>query len=454
MPEGKRGPVDPHRRHFIAGSAAALVGLGGLAAVTAATGAEPELPVESDDGTWLVDVTEFGATGDGTTDDSSAIRAAIAAALATRQAGVMRAIVLFPPGTYRVTQPDTLLWSPTDGESDQVFGLYLLGFGPRVSEVFFDTGATASADPRQNNLITAAVRVRYLQVSQMSFRSANQAQSFAYFWSVDRLDAGSVYPEYGRGQNQNITFDRVAWLGQWNRVVGIDGDQNANNNSEWHFRQCSTMSSPRFADAFLHCGMTSPETSNAQNQFLNFQLEFCHMLIEQGVMFRFDRGGSINVVGGSWSTSSADTGPATYFLFPRGGVDHAASRLLVQGVRFEPKRPDHRIIDCSWGAGHVTFVSCSDSASLQYPEASEFTLHEYRAQGSQLPIVRYSDCALAGTHRVETGAARPSRGRLLYEGCRLYHHDEATGPQGFLRGDQVLPTYAFRDGWNAADESG
>jgi hypothetical protein len=46
-----------------------------------------------------VDVTDFGAVGDGTTDDTDALKAAIASARATGQ------VVYLPPGTFRISAP-------------------------------------------------------------------------------------------------------------------------------------------------------------------------------------------------------------------------------------------------------------------------------------------------------------------------------------------------------------
>lgn len=439
------------RRALLAGAGAAAAGAATSSGVRSIANPFPAIFA----GSAVVSVSDHGARGDGRTDDSAAIRQAMAAVLGSRVGQQVRHVLLFPPGVYRVTQPDALLWSPTKGRPDPVFGLHIVGHGPRVSEIFFDTDAAPSSDPRRNNLITAAVRVRRLQISDMSFRSHNDANNFGYFWSVDKLTELSQYPEYGAGQNQDIVFSRVQWRGTWQRVIGIDGDAESNNNSEWQFLQCSTDMAAEFTDAFLHCGISSPDAHGQQNQFLNFQFEGCHFALRRGVLLRYDRGGSINVVGGSWSMADPDVGPCTYFSMPKQNGEFTATRLYVQGVRFEPKAADHRIIDCAWENGTVTFVSCSDMASLQYPEAAHFTTHVYRSRiGDRLPVVRYQDCALAGNHEVVTNDVRPAGGKLIYEGCRLYHHDEATG-DGFLRwSGAASPPYAFRDCWNLTDVAG
>lgn len=451
---GDRGTSDSlvGRRHALAGGVLAAAAMGSVAAGAQTQAAVPALATTPND--WLIDVRSYGAVGDGTTDDSAAIRRAVDALLLARRGGVVSDVLFFPPGTYRVTRPDVLMWSPTAGTADQVFGLTILGCGPRVSEIFFDRKAVLSSDPRVGNLITAAVRLRYLKISNISFTSESASNNFGYFWSRDGDDAKLRYPAFGHGQNQNMTFERVEWRGTWNRVIGLDGDQQANNNSEWLFDSCSTGIDFTTTDAFLRVGITTPTVNQQQNQFLNFTLLNCHMALRKGTMLRFDRGGSINIIGGSWSMASPDVGPCTAIHMPLSNGDPSAARLLVQGVRFEPKAANHKIIDCAWENGHVTFVSCSDVASLQFPAASAYATHVYRTTvNNRLPLVRYQDCALAGHHSVLTSTIAPKGGRLIYEGVRLLHHKTAYGSTGFLRAAKAVVRHAFRDCIDIADRA-
>lgn len=441
------------RRHAVTGGVLAAVAMGSVATgqasadtTTAAAAASP--------GDWVVDVRSHGAIGDGKADDTAAIKRALNAVLAARRNGLVSDVLFFPPGTYRVTQPDVLMWSPTTGTADQVFGLTIMGCGPRVSEIFYDRTAAVSSDPRIGNLMTAAVRLRYLKVADLSFRSASAGNRFGYFWSRDGDDANLLYPAYGHGQNQNFTFERVEWRGTWDRVIGLDGDQQANNNSEWMFNSCSTSVDFTPTDAFLRVGITASATNYQQNQFLNFTLLNCNMALRKGTMLRFDRGGSINIVGGSWSMASATVGPCTAIRMPARNSDASAARLLVQGVRFEPKAANHKIIDCAWENGHVTFVSCSDMASVQFAAASGYSFHVYRtSKTNRLPLVRYQDCALAGHHSVVTSTTAPKGGRVIYEGSRFIHYKTAYGAQGFLRPRSAAIRHAFRDCIDVPDRS-
>ncbi|MCF2528908.1 glycoside hydrolase family 55 protein [Yinghuangia soli] len=444
----------PSRRTF----GRRAVGLGAAAGAGAVAVAATQWSADADTAgsTYAVNVRDHGAKGDGKTDDSDAIRAAVTAAIAGRVGGAAQKEVYFPPGNYKVTKKDTLMWSPTGGSADQIFGLRFRGAGPRVTNIDFATTFGANPDPRENNLITAAVRLRYTYFLDMSFRSTNPNNRFAYLWSRDGDDTALHYPQYGVGQNQYFVYQNVEWRGVWDRVIGLDGDKQANNNSEHHFLMCSTDTQSRYTDAFLHCGITNPGANSQQNQFLNYFMMSCNFALAGGDFFRFDRGGSINVLGGSWSMVGTD--PARYFYMPLGNGDITATRLNVNGVRFEPKQsPDQRIIDCGWGNGNVTFTSCSDIAAVQVPGAANYNLHRYTGTQNRIPIVRYQDCILAGYHLVDNPGAALSKGKMIYEGCRFYHSNQALGPASgtsFLRYTGPTGRYAFRDSWDTADISG
>ncbi len=90
----------------------------------------------------LFNVRDYGAVGNGTTDDTTAINAAITAArVAITDAGnsVVRAVVYFPRGTYRITSAITVT-APADST---FFNLYFRGDGMGVSVI---NQTTASAN--------------------------------------------------------------------------------------------------------------------------------------------------------------------------------------------------------------------------------------------------------------------------------------------------------------------
>lgn len=450
MPVGATQPEALTRFTRRAFGLGAATGVGAFALANAEPAAAADLP------TYAVNVRDHGARGDGSTDDSDAIRAAVAEAISGRVSGAAQKEVYFPPGNYRITKQDTLMWSPTTGTADQIFGLRFRGGGPRVTTIKFDTTFATTSDPRRNNLITAAVRLRYTTFQDMSFSSTNPNNRFAYYWSRDNRDTNYHYPEFGHGQNQYFVYRNVEWRGKWDRVIGLDGDQVANNNSEHHFILCSTDTVSEYTDAFLRSGITDPSTNYQQNQFLNYFVLSCNFALAGGDFFRFDRGGSINVYGGSWSM--VGTKPARYFYMPLSNGEMSATRLNVNGVRFEPKNsPDQKVIDCNWNNGTVSFTSCSDMGSVQVAGAAANNYHRYAATAGRLPIVRYQDCILAGHHLVDAAGTALTNGKMIYEGCRFYHTSQAvstTSGAAFLRYASAPARYAFRDSWATPDVSG
>jgi hypothetical protein len=100
-------PRDAGRRTLLAASAAAI------AAVPALTAAQPA-PQHRPDGRSILSAAAFGARGDGTTDDTAALQAALDAALGAGGPGFLA----IPPGTYKVTRP--LRFATADGEKGNI----------------------------------------------------------------------------------------------------------------------------------------------------------------------------------------------------------------------------------------------------------------------------------------------------------------------------------------------
>lgn len=105
----------------------------------------------------LVDVIAYGAKGDGTTDDTTAVTNAIAAVASRNISGDTAGIVWFPPGTYRITSTLTI-----------AKGIYLIGESPLDSKlVYGGTSATGTAFLTfgTTGQIATYCGVRHLQVN-------------------------------------------------------------------------------------------------------------------------------------------------------------------------------------------------------------------------------------------------------------------------------------------------
>jgi hypothetical protein len=134
VPEGLGQPHTTRRRFLGTAAGAAAVSAAVIGAVEAAA-VSPAQAQSTSQGGWC-DVTEYGATGDGLTDDTAAVQAAIAAAQANAYGGV----VYFPIGQYVVSAPLVVTSS----------GILLLGTGPLA------TMGSAGYDDGQSTTITPA----------------------------------------------------------------------------------------------------------------------------------------------------------------------------------------------------------------------------------------------------------------------------------------------------------
>lgn len=378
----------------------------------------------------------------------AALRAAIQELMSTRTNGNARKIVKMRAGTTTVTSPD-LLGSPTNGQSDPVFGFTLEGIGERSTTLAFNPTGGATTDPRALNLFTLANRARNFRLRGLKLTTNNPNANMLWAWSVTKTDANSLYPEYGAGQNQRFIFENVEWGGTWNRVIGIDGDVNTNNNSEWIFDKCATDTTARFGEAFLQSGGINGRNHPQMVQYLNYFVNDCNFTFNGGSFFRFVKGGNIHVKNGSWSAAT-NANPLVWFDIQGAGAASAAM-LTVEGTRFEPKADDQLIIDNKVGSGQVTFRSVVDTSSLQNTAATQYKLHRYTARNGRFPIVTYEDSSLVGVHQY-LGGNNNAPGKAVYKRNQMYQWgannavaSAAGATDGFLQYSSGKPRHRFED---------
>lgn len=152
-------------------------------------------PSGSKDLGWY-NVMTYGAKGNGFTDDTNAIKAAIAAA-------PVCSLIYFPPGTYLVT--DTLLISKAQ--------TYIVGAGPQVTIIKFNP-ASGKACFQFDNGFTGGDRMYGAGIRDMWFAAGNQTQQKI---AIDIVDVSGMVIE-------NIWVDptnssNVPWRG--NSSIGI-----------------------------------------------------------------------------------------------------------------------------------------------------------------------------------------------------------------------------------------
>ena len=388
----------------------------------------------------------YGATGNGSTDDTAAIIAARNAVLNSRTGSAITdapslPTLYFPPGAYKITTPDALL--PTGGT--YVRGYTIEGAGYETTKILFQP-VGGSSTLTNMNLITAVAtgpRLQGMRIRNIGFESNNANASFAYLFSTTTAWV------------QDTRLDNVKFGGTWKRAVGLDGDTNANLNSEMTFNRVVTTGAS-FSDAVVHSGLTTPGTFANQDLFLNYWFYDCKFEQATGDTLVFDKGGHIVVIGGSWIVG--DSGTGTHFKMGNYSHYDSVQFLKVIGARFELRNTNSRVIDCSWRGGHVSFDNCDDESHGYVYQlngagggTANYDTHVYRTPSNGGPTVRYQDCALMGYHRVQTTATIPSPGKWIYDGCN-FRNMQAGGAAllssavgQFLRYDSAVPKHRFVD---------
>ncbi|WP_157096438.1 right-handed parallel beta-helix repeat-containing protein [Microbacterium arborescens] len=125
-------PLSPSRRDLLL-----MTGLATAGAVVAAQRGSNPAPAPAPHTTVLIDVRDHGALGDGSSDDS----AAVAAALQTASAAGTSSTVYFPKGVYKITAGTLIV--PHDNP------MVIRGDGPHASQISF-----LDSDPGSGDLVT------------------------------------------------------------------------------------------------------------------------------------------------------------------------------------------------------------------------------------------------------------------------------------------------------------
>ncbi len=414
--DAAQGETRPARRAVLLGTAAAA-GAASLAACTApaarpstdgratdtggrnapGAGTAAEQPATAG---GVVSVTaDFGAKGDGRTDDSDAFARAYAHAVSRVAGHTGRTVVDVPPGEYLITRPGALLDGATPDKPAN--GLRFRGAGKRITQIVFRPDSADAFLCRNDDTWSN------LAFEDMTFTSGTPGASF--------------FSSYSTGNAQDYRFTACEWLGEWTYGLALDG---TNTNSEMRWQACRVGGAWR--KAFLYSGLSQrSQHPAAQDQFLNYW--FTDMKVEYawGNFLEFPYGGSITCRGGSYIVTGqrphADPEygtTSTFFRFPR--ATHAASvqRFHAEDIRFEVRGPDTLVIDSHWSGGTVHFNDCDDTALAFKPFSAQLTAHRYDV-GPRGPLVRYETCQLAGTHRYRTPRDAPGRTVARYDMCQF-----------------------------------
>lgn len=350
-------------------------------------------------------VKNFGAKGDGTTDDSAAFIACRTAIIASRSTlplisgggdGNRRPDYIFyiPAGKYLITQPEALMSSADTGVT---MGLTYEGDGKGVTWINFAPTVADSYLLKNNNTFM-----------HMTFRDIYFAANTT---NANWMESTST------AFAQNYAFERCAWGGKWNYGLVLLG---TNTNSEMSWHHCNVNGE---WNVFLYV----PDSVGTQgDQFVNYNFFACNFEIGAGSFIDMYHGGSIGIWGGSWMYYSGTSVGGTMFNLRNSLHNNGACRFMMAGTRVELPKSFCKLIYCEWPHGAVGFFNV-DNSTQQWQTVETKVVNSIFSFGNNGgPVVSWVNCTLQGQHeyRFGTGGANWA-GRINYENCEFWHYDNA-----------------------------
>lgn len=387
----------------------------------------------------LVNVKDYGAVGNGSTDDSAAIATARDIVIASKNVqGACTKALYFPAGKYRVTVPQTLMFTPTvtaGTAMTRTNSFMIIGDGKRRSQIFYDYSGTAAIGRHtaDNALFVAGNRVNQLRVRGIGFQSTVATNTCFFFWSRTGTGTGTggAFPEYGTGNNQDTIFEDVEFSGNWAWCILLDGDITTNLNSEFFCRNIATTSTSTFSQGFFQVGYTAFATNDQGDQMVNYSFVDCKIEYAYGNAFVFNRGGVVRFMGGSYinGISNPTNNSAVFFKVNDVSFHNAgAMNATFQSIRFELRTTNCKIFDVQgwYGEGaHITLMDCNDAGHSFTTDGPLTQSAIFRTHNGSIPQVRVQNCYLGGYWQVLGG--QTSYGRLKFDQCGFYNWKGGVG---------------------------
>ncbi|MFC6454256.1 glycosyl hydrolase family 28-related protein [Paenibacillus vulneris] len=349
-----------------------------------------------------VSVKDFGAVGNGTTDDSAAFQAAIAyaesQAVTNPAPGASgsklgRVSLFLPPGSYLITQPESLLRS---SYTTSTVGLHIQGAGAGTTQVIYSPAAAGTYLAHNNNAW------QFCSISDIEFYSTSTSNHFMR--------------SYSTGQPQSWSFERIRFRGSWGYTFHLEG---TDTNSEMNWCEVD------WAGSCLK-GVYVP-SSGGSDQFLNYNFYSCNFEVQEGDFLQFEKGGNITVWGGSYIHIGANAG--TFFKLLGAAHSYGVERFLCIGSRMEHRNANSKLIYCEWSAGIVSFINVDTSSSVPLRAATELVATFY-SNNTKMPVIKFDNCRLLGKHeymyRVNSFQYPHN---IVYANCEINQH---TSPSDFI----------------------
>jgi hypothetical protein len=278
----------------------------------------------------IVSVTDFGAVGDGVTDDTTAIKNAIAAvATAAVVVGGQKQLmntVYFPPGNYLITEKKALSAAFSSG----IFaGVSFVGAGRAQTRITY-----SSSDPSADNYLFSSSNSNTVRFENLELYSTNSALR-GIEWRGAPGPTGSY-----------LAMIECRVSGSWTAFFEVTGSVLG---SETYWENCNG-SAGYASGTFFSITSTNPQSVN--HTFVNCTLGGL------GTIFKLRAGGNIRVYGGYTSLFEG----ATYFDADADGtkIGSGNNNMLFDGVNFEDTST---VVSCTivknYSSAAVNFRNCN-----------------------------------------------------------------------------------------------
>ncbi|WP_164472796.1 glycosyl hydrolase family 28-related protein [Cohnella candidum] len=351
----------------------------------------------------VINVKQYGAKGDGVQDDTAAFIAAKKEVMRlvtnfSSENGQRRgnAVLYIPPGTYLIKSGKALM---DDTMTSSAMGYSVQGAGRMITRIVFDP------NPAGQYLFYNRDGWNQIHVSDIEFQSRNGANNLFY--------------SYSSGRSHGMEFERIHVGGQWNYGFHLEG---TNTDSEILWYKCGF--SGEWNKVFY-----IPAT--ASDQMVNYDFISCQFEVAKGDFIDVQKGGSINVIGGSLLYYPGTTVGGTMFKLGVGGGDHnsGAMRFLCMGARVELAKSVCRMLQSEWKAGIITFQNVDNSVQA-YQADKNWVNVSINSQGDAFPNVVFDNCVLQGRHEYRySGGGAQRLETIAYRSCSIAQHNT---PDAFI----------------------
>jgi hypothetical protein len=283
---------------------------------------------------WF-DVRDYGAKGDGATDDTAAIQAALNAAATSRSgySSMSSGRVLIPTGVYRITSPLTLIGRP---------GLTIEGEGRWTSILYWDgangTGVLKFVNMQKLRLSNFGIELNGTKTASIVIESKRDTTQPGFAITANTIDC--------------VGINALSGAGKFVKGIALTGEDG--NNSEWQFRDVTIYGNATATEACY----SSENSQTRANEFWGCSFATAKV----GVALNLGtggQGGDFCWFGGSMSAMTVTNvrlGAPQQRILIQGMTSEGSARFLSQWipgvdtpVGYLGNNPIH-IRDCLWSA--------------------------------------------------------------------------------------------------------